>query len=77
MQVDEGGSNFELHLRGCPENVRLALIDVCDTAEMCERWFRDKRITFTAGDLVEMTKLVLAREVALFGPPRVAQAGDL
>jgi hypothetical protein len=54
--------SFQEILQTCPLEFRMALIDVCDTAEMCQRWFESRKIEYKAADVVEMTKLVLARE---------------
>jgi len=55
---------FEFWLERCPQNMRMALIDVCDTAEMCQRWFERRQIKYCATDLVAMAALVLNRESA-------------
>jgi hypothetical protein len=58
----EEESEFEFWLQCCPAEMRHALIDVADTAEMCERWFRGKQIPCSAADIVAMAALVLDRE---------------
>lgn len=47
-----------------PENepFKLALIDVCDTAEMCKKWFDSVGLSYAAADVVALTALVLGRE---------------
>jgi hypothetical protein len=56
---------FEFWLERCPDEMRLALIDVADTAFMCMRWIEDRRVlTYTASDVMAMTKMVLDRESA-------------
>lgn len=59
---DESG--FEFLLQTCPPEMRMALIDVCDTAEMCQRWFQRRHIKYCAADLVAMAGLVLNRVAA-------------
>ncbi len=56
-------SGFEFFLQRCPHDMRMALIDVCDTAEMCQRWFEHRQVKYCAADLVAMAALVLNREV--------------
>lgn len=58
--TDESG--FEIWLQRCPHEMRMALIDVCDTAEMCQRWMEHRRVKYCAADVVAMAALVLARE---------------
>jgi uncharacterized protein YcgI (DUF1989 family) len=53
---------FEVWLQRCPQEMKMALIDVCDTAEMCRRWFEGQGVPYSASDLVAMSALVLARE---------------
>ena len=63
--VEDG---FEFWLRRCPYEMRMALIDVCDTAEMCRRWFEKEQVKYCAADLVAMASLVLNREMARWEP---------
>jgi hypothetical protein len=54
---------FETTLQQCPHEMRMALIDVCDTADMCRRWFEVNKVSYTAADLITMARMVLEREI--------------
>lgn len=64
-----GHSRFEQLVQACTgadqRQWKSAVIDVMDTAEFCLAWFQDKKLLFTAADVVAMTELVLVREEAL------------
>ncbi len=53
---------FEEFLPRCPALTRQALIDVCDTMEICRLWFESRGVRYTGGDLVQGAALVLKRE---------------
>lgn len=58
--------SFEFWLQRCPEPMRMALIDVADTAFMCMRWLASNGTPhYTAADVMAMTKMVMDRETAL------------
>jgi hypothetical protein len=54
-----------MHGRREAGHFRDALLDVADTADACKRWFEGAGLSATAADVLEMTKLVLAREAML------------
>jgi hypothetical protein len=46
-------------------HLRVALIDVADTAHGCKTWFESNVLQATAADVVAMARLVLEREAKL------------
>lgn len=54
--------NFEEWLKLYPDDMRMALIDVCDTGEMCQRWLESRGLSYTAADVLSMVRMVLDRE---------------
>lgn len=48
-----------------PERWKKALIDVADTAFICWVWLDERKVPFSAADVLTMTKMVIDREDAL------------
>lgn len=45
-----------------PDRWKRSLIDVADTAFLCWIWLEERKIPFTAADVLTMTKMVIDRE---------------
>lgn len=59
-------TQFKDLLIDLPKNhFRRAIIDVCDTGHMSLLWLRSHNLTPTAADVIELTKVIVAREKAL------------
>ncbi|WP_207539089.1 hypothetical protein [Sabulicella rubraurantiaca] len=53
------GESFDQVLGRVPEPYQTALVEVCDTADLCRRWFQDKGMQASAADIVALTALVM------------------
>lgn len=53
-------SRFESVLGHCPPEFRTAIINVCDTCEMAQRWWECRAIPYTAADVLQLAMLILA-----------------
>ncbi|MCW8085813.1 hypothetical protein [Sabulicella glaciei] len=59
------GETFDQVLGRVPEPFQTALVEVCDTADLCRRWFADKGMQASAADIIAMTALVMAEAARL------------
>lgn len=49
---------------GVPDLWKQSLIDVADTAFICWVWLDERKVPFTAADVLTMAKMVIDREAA-------------
>lgn len=61
MSLDYPRRDFEEALKHVPEEWRLPMIEIFDTAEMCARFFRMIGIEPSSDAVADMTQLVLQR----------------
>src|SRR5690349_10271527 len=57
----EAFERFLTHARRTRSDMADAWIKVADTAEGAEKWFKSRQLSFTAADLVAITRVVLER----------------
>lgn len=59
-RISEDREGFETLLEMCAEDYRMAIIRVCDTCEMAQRWFVARGLQHTAADILELAKMINA-----------------
>jgi hypothetical protein len=59
ISKEHGGLAFDELVSKAPEPLRSALVNVCDTAELCRRWLLEVKLNPTSADVIAPTKLVM------------------